>query len=89
MFYGQPRYDHVLLATEIGDIFAKLLIMFSFTVAGTEHPFIMVRPLNGAVMIQGKDKDLGFYRLSAGNVMDCTLSTNAFLDLITDEENLQ
>ena len=66
MFYGQPRYDHVILETEDGDIFAKLLLMFSIELDGVHYPMIMTKPLDGPVMVQDKDKDLGFYRICPG-----------------------
>ena len=68
IFYGQPRYDHVILAMEdCNNIFAKLLFMFSITLDGVCHPLIMVKPLDGEVIAQDKDKDLGFYRLCPGH----------------------
>ena len=66
MFYGQPRYDHVILETDDGDIFAKLLLMFSIQLNGVHYPMIMVKTLDGEVMVQDKDKDLGFYRICPG-----------------------
>lgn len=52
---------------EDGQIFAKLLFMFSIMLEDIPHPLIMVRPLDGEVMIHEKDKDLGFYRLCPGS----------------------
>ena len=66
MFYGQPRHDHVILETDNGDIFVKLLLMFSIQLDGVHYPLIMVKPLDGEVIVQDKDKDLGFYRICPG-----------------------
>ena len=66
LFYGQPRYDHAILATQDGEIFAKLLFMFSIMLEEVCYPIIMVKPLDGEVIVQDKDKDLGFYRLCPG-----------------------
>ena len=66
LFYGEPRYDHVLLPTEDRDIFAKLLFVFSISIGGTDYPFIMVKPLDGEVVAENRDKDLGLYRVSPG-----------------------
>ncbi|EPS99113.1 hypothetical protein FOMPIDRAFT_12620, partial [Fomitopsis schrenkii] len=65
-FYDQPRYDHVILAMEDGEIFSQLLFMFSILVEGAYHPIVMVKPLDGEVMVQEKDRDLGFYRICPG-----------------------
>ena len=67
MFYGQPRHDHVILETDNGDIFVKLLLMFSIQLDGVHYPLIMVKPLDGEVIVQDKDKDLGFYRTCTGD----------------------
>ncbi|EPS96046.1 hypothetical protein FOMPIDRAFT_1131204 [Fomitopsis schrenkii] len=66
LFYGQPRFDHVMLGVEDGEIFSKLLFVFSILLEGVCHPIIMVRPLDGEVMAQEKDRDLGFYRTCPG-----------------------
>ncbi|EPS96179.1 hypothetical protein FOMPIDRAFT_35508, partial [Fomitopsis schrenkii] len=67
LFYGQPRYDHVILAMEDGEIFSKLVLIFSIMLGGVCHPMILVTPLDGQVMVQDKDKALGFYRICPGN----------------------
>ncbi|EPT01467.1 hypothetical protein FOMPIDRAFT_1120536, partial [Fomitopsis schrenkii] len=66
LFYGQPRYDHVILAMEDGEIFSRLVFIFSIMLGGVCHPMILVTPLDGEVMLHDKDKDLGFYRICPG-----------------------
>ncbi|KAH9828716.1 uncharacterized protein C8Q71DRAFT_799953 [Rhodofomes roseus] len=62
-WFGKERRDHILLNTEDGHIFARLMLIFTYSVDGIEHPFIVVRPLDGAVEPEDRDKDLGFYRV--------------------------
>ena len=66
MFYGQPRHDHVILETDNGDIFVKLLLMFSIPLEGVHYPMIMAKPLDGKVRPQERDQDFGFYRVCPG-----------------------
>ena len=90
VFYGQPRYDHVILAMQDGEIFAKLLFMFSIMLEEVCYPIIMVKPLDGEVIIQDKDKDLGFYRLCTGLMPTELFSARDIIRgalITTDKEN--
>ncbi|KAH9921770.1 uncharacterized protein B0H18DRAFT_1086042 [Fomitopsis serialis] len=65
-FYGQERRDHVLMDVEDGELFGRLLFAFTFSVNGTRHPFVILKPLDGEITVNDRDKDLGFYRLRSG-----------------------
>ncbi|KAH9844247.1 uncharacterized protein C8Q71DRAFT_826723 [Rhodofomes roseus] len=63
-WFGKERRDHVIIDTAEGPIFACLLMMFTCTTAdGDTHPFVIVKPLDGPVEPQERDRVLGFYRV--------------------------
>ncbi|TFY65027.1 hypothetical protein EVJ58_g2245 [Rhodofomes roseus] len=63
-WFGKERRDHVIIDTAEGPIFACLLVMFTCTTAdGDTHPFVIVKPLDGPVDPQERDRVMGFYRV--------------------------
>ncbi|KAG1786171.1 uncharacterized protein HD556DRAFT_1434837 [Suillus plorans] len=66
MFHGLPRYDCVILQTEAGPIFAKLLLIFTCTVGDIDYPITLTLPYDQAVGARPrKDKDFKFWRVKA------------------------
>ncbi len=64
-FYNHPRYDFVLLDTNDGPVFARLILVFECIVCGSKFPLLLVQPLDnkpGRVHYR-EDNDLGFYRV--------------------------
>ena len=63
-FHGHPRYDHILVKSENGHFFARILCLFRVTVDTQSHALAYVevycRPPGS---MRRKDKDLGLYRL--------------------------
>lgn len=63
-FYGQPRYDHVIVATENGSFFAQLLCLFQLQVETHSHSLALVRVYGRPPgSTRRKDRDLGLYRV--------------------------
>lgn len=63
-FHGRQRYDHVIVATERGYFFARLLRLFKISVATESHYLAYVQSYcRPAGQARRKDKDLGLYRL--------------------------
>lgn len=68
-FNNAPRYDCVMvkMSTESDVfIFARLIFIFTFTLADTPYPFALVHPLDGPTgLLKRKERDLGLIRLRA------------------------
>ncbi|KAI0073150.1 hypothetical protein K474DRAFT_1710969 [Panus rudis PR-1116 ss-1] len=65
-FRDKPRYDHVIIDTQDGPIFGKLLCLFTCKVAGEVLPLALVQPLDAPIGgVRRKDIDLEFLRLKA------------------------
>ena len=67
-FYHQPRYDHVLVATEGRFFFAQLLSLFRVQADARSHSLALIRVygrLPGS--IRRKDKELGLHRVRVKN----------------------
>ena len=63
-FHGRPRYDHVIVATENGHFFARILRLFQIFVGTESHSLAYVQSYCWpAGQIRRKDKDLGLYRV--------------------------
>lgn len=64
MFHGSPRYDCVILQTDTGIIFGKLMLIFTCTVGDVQYPVTLVLPYDRPVGIRPrKDKDFQFWRV--------------------------
>ncbi|KAF7354542.1 hypothetical protein MSAN_01366900 [Mycena sanguinolenta] len=65
-FHGQPRFDVVMVLTETGPIFARLIYIFEASGNGKVYPFALVQPLDSPVgAISAKDKALKLFRVRA------------------------
>lgn len=65
-FHGNPRYDYVIFRTVQGEIFGKLILMFSIVIEGKDYPIALVQPYDAPIgRIYSKDIDLGFMRVKA------------------------
>jgi len=66
-YYNNPRYDCVLLNTNNGPIFSRLVFVFTITLDGKNYPIALIqayeRPHSISATLHKKDKDLGFLRL--------------------------
>ncbi|KAF8148377.1 hypothetical protein BJ912DRAFT_1125700, partial [Pholiota molesta] len=65
-FNHQPRYDHVIVNTPQGPIFAQLVFTFTLKIAKQQYPIALIQPFErvkstGAQL--KKDSDLRFLRL--------------------------
>ena len=61
-FFGQPRFDHVIVATESESFVAKLLSLFKFQVGTHSHSLALVRACGQPPgRIRRKDRDLGLH----------------------------
>jgi len=63
-FHGHPRYDHVLVATENGHFFARILRLFQIAVGTQSYPVAYVKSYcRPPGRIRRKDKDLSLHRV--------------------------
>jgi len=63
-FHGRQRYDHILVATEKGHFFARILRLFQIVVGTQRHPVAYVKSYcRPAGRVRRKDKDLGLNRV--------------------------
>ena len=63
-FHGQQRYDHVLVATENGHFFARILRLFQIVMGTQTYPVAYVKSYcRPPGRIRNKDKDLSLYRV--------------------------
>ncbi|EPQ59138.1 hypothetical protein GLOTRDRAFT_103193 [Gloeophyllum trabeum ATCC 11539] len=70
-FYRHERYDTVIVSTVAGNIFAKLVYVFTCMVEGRSYPLALVQPLDAASgILRQTDKDLGFHRLREKHRID-------------------
>ena len=64
LFYGHPRYDHILVATKDKHFFAQLLRIFCFQTDTCSHSVALVRTYGQpGGSHRRKDRDLGLYRV--------------------------
>lgn len=65
-FHNHSRYDCVIVRTVDQDIFAQLILVFTFEVDGVTYPIALIHPYDAAIgQHRQKDKDLGLYRVRA------------------------
>jgi len=65
-FFGQERRDCVLIKSEHGHFFARLLHLFKVTVGTQTHALAYVKRYSRpSGPLRRKDKDLGLYRLQS------------------------
>ncbi|KAI0739985.1 hypothetical protein C8Q80DRAFT_1222134 [Daedaleopsis nitida] len=66
-FFKEERYDGVLIQTAGGQIFGRLLMMFTCIIGESTYPIALVHPYDASVgsTRSQKDKNLGFYRVRA------------------------
>jgi len=65
-FFGQERRDCVLIKSEHGHFFARLLHLFQVTVGTQTHALAYVKQYNRPPgTLRRKDKDLGLYHLQS------------------------
>ena len=63
-FFGHPRFDHVIVATESESFIAKLLSLFKFQAGTCSHSLALVQAYGQPPgSIRCKDKDLGLHRV--------------------------
>ncbi|KAG2155790.1 uncharacterized protein EDB93DRAFT_1262085 [Suillus bovinus] len=63
-FHNFPRYDCVILQTQAGVIFGRLLMLFTCVVDGQTHPVALVHPYDALVGQRSlKDKHFQFWRI--------------------------
>lgn len=63
-FHNHSRYDAALVKTNAGDIFVRLVYVFTCNVDDKVFPFALVQALDvGIGQRSAKDKALGFYRV--------------------------
>jgi hypothetical protein len=66
-YYNHPRYDCVLLNTNNGPVFARLVLVFTIALDRKNYPIALIqayeRPQSVSATLRKKDKDLGFLRL--------------------------
>ncbi|KAG2160107.1 uncharacterized protein EDB93DRAFT_1237319 [Suillus bovinus] len=63
-FHNFPRYDCVILQTQAGVIFGRLLMLFTCVVDGQTHPVALVHPYDALVGQRSlKDKHFQFWRV--------------------------
>jgi len=63
-FHGQQRYDHILVATENGHFFARILRLFQIVIGDQTHNIVYVRSYcRPSGQVRHKDKDLGLHRV--------------------------
>ncbi|KAJ7062402.1 hypothetical protein C8F01DRAFT_1219937 [Mycena amicta] len=63
-FFGHERYDAVLVKTATGDIFARLVFLFTCDVDGKQLPFALIQAMDVPTgQRTAKDERLGFYRV--------------------------
>ncbi|KAG2120397.1 hypothetical protein DEU56DRAFT_928435, partial [Suillus clintonianus] len=64
MFHGSPQYNCVILQTDTGIIFGKLMLIFTCTVGDVQYPVTLVLPYDRPVGVRPqKDKDFQFWRV--------------------------
>lgn len=63
-FHNHERYDGAVVQTTAGNIFVRLIYVFTCKIEDTVHPFALVQALDvGIGQRSAKDKALGFYRV--------------------------
>ena len=63
-FYGQPRFDHVIVATENGSFLAQLLSLFQFQAGTHSHSLALVQVYGQPPgSTRRKDRELGLHRV--------------------------
>ena len=63
-FHGRQRYDHILVASENGHFFARILRLFQVFVGTQSHSFAYIKSYcRPSGQVRRKDKDLGLHRL--------------------------
>ncbi|KAJ7351162.1 hypothetical protein DFH08DRAFT_992342, partial [Mycena albidolilacea] len=63
-FHGLARYDAALVKTMQGNIFVRLVYVFTFEIDGRRHPFALVQALDvGIPQRYTKDRVLSLYRV--------------------------
>ncbi|KAJ7700548.1 hypothetical protein B0H14DRAFT_3100108 [Mycena olivaceomarginata] len=63
-FHGLARYDAALVKTTQGNIFVRLVYVFTFEIDGRRHPFALVQALDvGIPQRYTKDRVLSLYRV--------------------------
>ncbi|KAG1736411.1 uncharacterized protein EDB91DRAFT_1055679, partial [Suillus paluster] len=64
MFHGSPRYDCIILQTDTGVIFGKLMLIFTCTVGDVQYPVMLILPYDRPVDVHSrKDKVFQFWRI--------------------------
>ena len=63
-FFGQPRFDHIIVTTENGSFFAQLLCLFQFQAGTRSHSLALVKTYSRPPgSVRRKDRELGLYRI--------------------------
>lgn len=66
MFHNAPRYDSVIIRTQDGMIFGRLIFIFTCLVEGTSHPMALIQPCDAPIQNRPlKDRLLGLWRVRA------------------------
>ncbi|KIJ58540.1 hypothetical protein HYDPIDRAFT_184182 [Hydnomerulius pinastri MD-312] len=65
-FYNSPRYDCVIVHSDNGPFFARLVLLFTCQVADETYPLALIQPYDMPIGNRTrKDKDLGFWCVRA------------------------
>ncbi|KIJ07425.1 hypothetical protein PAXINDRAFT_164593 [Paxillus involutus ATCC 200175] len=65
-FFGTPRYDCVIIKTQNGFIFGRLIFIFQCHIDGDDFPLALVQPYDAPAGVRTKkDKHLNFWRVRA------------------------
>ncbi|KAJ7715035.1 hypothetical protein DFH07DRAFT_785677 [Mycena maculata] len=63
-FHNRERYDAAIVKTTTGNVFVRLVYVFTCTIEEKVYPFALVQALDvGTGQRSAKDKALGFYRI--------------------------
>lgn len=80
-FNHKPRYDHVLVGTPNGIIFAKLLFMFTTSTQTRIDPWVLIQPYNATIgQPSTREKDFQLYRIRAkSTALSCFISAKSII----------
>ncbi|KAG2116407.1 uncharacterized protein F5147DRAFT_743074 [Suillus discolor] len=66
MFHNAPRYDSIIIRTQDGIIFGRLIFIFTCLVEGTSHSMALIQPYDAPIQNRPlKDRLLGLWRVRA------------------------
>lgn len=84
-FYGNPRYDCVIVNSDAGSYFARILLLFTCHTGGREYPLAVIQPFGSVYQhLNRKRMDIDFellrLRQNFRTAKDCEIvSIHTFL----------